>query len=211
MIKVGITGGIGSGKTTVCKVFELLNVPVYYADVEAKQILNSNDEVKLNIRKAFGNEVLNEDNEIDKKKLASFVFTNKEKLDMLNSFIHPVVHEHFENWLKQHASQKYILKEAAILFESNAYKLMDKVITVIAPLEIKINRVMQRDKLTKQQIEQRISNQISDEEKIKHSQFVIHNDELQLLIPQILNVHQELTKEPSPTLPHGEETNTQAT
>lgn len=203
MIKVGITGGIGSGKTTVCKVFELLNVPVYYADVEAKQILNSNDEVKLNIRKAFGNEVFNEGNEIDKMKLATFVFNNKEKLDTLNSLIHPVVHEHFENWLKQHSSQKYILKEAAILFESNAYKLMDKVITVIAPLELKINRVMQRDKLTKQQIEQRISNQISDEEKIKHSQFVIHNDEQQLLIPQILNVHHELTKELSPTLPKG--------
>ncbi|MDO9184729.1 MAG: dephospho-CoA kinase [Bacteroidia bacterium] len=194
MIKVGITGGIGSGKTTVCKVFELLGVPVYYADIEAKQILDSNLEVKKNIINTFGNSVLNDEEKIDKKKLASLVFNNKENLEKLNSIVHPAVREHFENWLQQHSTQKYILKEAAILFESGSYKLVDKVIAVVAPLELKISRTMQRDKVTQAEVELRISNQLNDDEKIKRSQFVIHNDEQQLLIPQILNIHDQITK-----------------
>ena len=192
MIKVGITGGIGSGKTTVCKIFELLDVPVYYADDEAKKILDSNEEIKLQISNTFGSEIINAEGKIDKKKLASFVFNDKEKLEKLNSIIHPAVREHFENWAKQHSSQKYTLKEAAILFESGANKLVDKVITVTAPLELRINRAMKRDRITREQVEQRISKQISDEEKLKRSQFVIHNDENQLLIPQILNIHHQL-------------------
>jgi len=194
MIKVGITGGIGSGKTTVCKIFELLGVPVYYADDEAKKFLDSNDEVKTGILKFFGSEVLNPEGEIDKKKLASLVFNNKEQLEKLNSIVHPAVRVNFEKWLKQHSSKKYILEEAAILFESGAYKLMDKVIVVIAPIDLKLNRAMKRDKISKEEVEQRISNQISDEEKIKRSQFVIHNDEKQLMIPQILNIHEQLMK-----------------
>jgi dephospho-CoA kinase len=194
MIKVGITGGIGSGKTTVCKVFELLGVPVYYADIEAKQILDSNLEVKKNIINTFGNSVLNDEEKIDKKKLASLVFNNKENLEKLNSIVHPAVREHFENWLQQHSTQKYILKEAAILFESGSYKLVDKVIAVVAPLELKISRTMQRDKVTQAEVELRISNQLNDDEKIKRSQFVIYNDEQQLLIPQILNIHDQITK-----------------
>lgn len=194
MIKVGITGGIGSGKTTVCKIFELLGVPVYYADIEAKEILNSDLGVRSNVLKTFGDSVLNDEGQIDKKKLASFVFNNKENLEKLNSIVHPAVREHFENWLNQHSSQKYILKEAAILFESGSYKLVEKIITVVAPLELKINRTMERDKITREQVEQRINNQISDEEKIKRSQFVIHNDEQQLLIPQILEIHHQLIK-----------------
>lgn len=194
MIKIGITGGIGSGKTTVCKVFELLGVPVYYADIEAKQILNSNLEVRSNILNTFGNSILNDGEKIDKKKLASLVFNNKENLEKLNSIVHPAVREHFENWLQQHSTQKYILKEAAILFESGSYKLVDKVITVVAPLELKISRTMQRDKVTQAEVELRISNQLNDDEKIKRSQFVIHNDEQQLLIPQILNIHGQITK-----------------
>lgn len=194
MIKIGITGGIGSGKTTVCKVFELLGVPVYYADIEAKQILDSNLEVRSNILNTFGNSILNDEEKIDKKKLASLVFNNKENLEKLNSIVHPAVREHFENWLQQHSTQKYILKEAAILFESGSYKLVDKVIAVVAPLELKISRTMQRDKVTQAEVELRISNQMNDDEKIKRSQFVIHNDEQQLLVPQILNIHGQITK-----------------
>jgi dephospho-CoA kinase len=194
MIKIGITGGIGSGKTTVCKVFELLGVPVYYADIEAKQILDSNLEVKKNIINTFGNSVLNDEDKIDKKKLASLVFNNKENLEKLNSIVHPPVREHFENWLQQHSTQKYILKEAAILFESGSYKLVDKIIAVVAPLELKISRTIQRDKVTQAEVQLRISNQLNDDEKIKRSQFVIHNDEQQLLIPQILNIHDQITK-----------------
>jgi len=194
MIKVGITGGIGSGKTTVCKVFELLGIAVYYSDNESKQLLDSNAEVKESIVKTFGSGVLNDSGIIDKKKLAALVFNNKEKLEKLNSVVHPAVGTHFENWLLQHSSQKYILKEAAILFESNAYKLVDKIITVTAPLELKISRAMHRDKISREQVEQRMKNQISDEEKVKRSQFAIYNDEQQLLIPQILNIHYQLNK-----------------
>ena len=192
MLKIGITGGIGSGKSTVCRVFELLDIPVYYADYEAKKLLDSNEDVKKNILKAFGSEVLSDSGSVDKKKLASLVFNDKAKLEKLNSIVHPAVNEHFIDWQKKYSSQKYILKEAAILFESGAYKFMDKVIAVIAPLELKINRAMQRDKITREQVMQRMGNQMKEEEIIKRSQFIINNDEQQLLIPQIISLHKQL-------------------
>lgn len=194
MLKVGITGGIGSGKTTVCKVFHLLGVPVYYADEEAKKLLEENAEVKSKIIQTFGIEVTDEIARIDRKKLASLVFNDKENLDKLNSIVHPAVAKHFDDWLKENKTAKYILKEAAILFESGAYKMTDKVITVVAPIELKIARAMERDKTDREAIEQRINNQMSDEDKMKRSQFVIKNDEIELLIPQVLEIHQELIK-----------------
>jgi dephospho-CoA kinase len=193
MIKIGITGGIGSGKSTVCAVFELLAIPVYYADDEAKKILDA-DAVRKSIIAVFGNDVLNGKGAVDRKKISSIVFNDKKKLEQLNSIIHPAVADHFTNWLKQHSSYKYIVKEAAILFESNAYKQVDQVITVVAPTELRIKRTMQRDAISKEQVEQRMNYQMSDEEKIKRSQFVIHNDEEQLLIPQILLIHEQLSK-----------------
>ncbi len=194
MIKVGITGGIGSGKTTICRLFELLGIPVYYSDDESKQLLDSNMDVKAGIVKTFGNDLLSESGLIDKKKLASLVFNNKEALEKLNSIVHPAVRAHFENWLNQHSAQKYILKEAAILFESNAYKRVDKIITVTAPAEMKISRAMHRDKISREQVEHRMMNQISDEKKINRSEFVIYNDEQKLLIPQVINIHNQLNK-----------------
>lgn len=192
MHKIGITGGIGSGKSTVCKVFELLDVPVYYADEEAKKLLDNDVEVKDKILQQFGAEVMDEKHSIDRKKLAAIVFNNTEKLSRLNAIVHPAVANHFESWLKKHEQSKYILKEAAILFESGAYKGVDEVITVIAPQELKIARVIKRDKSTPELVMQRIKSQLSDEEKIKRSQYVIHNDEQQLLIPQILLIHNKL-------------------
>lgn len=192
MLKVGITGGIGSGKSTVCKVFELLKVPVYYTDIAAKELLDNDTGVKDKIIGVFGKEMLAEKNTIDKKRLASVVFNDKLKLEQLNAIVHPAVALHFEAWLKENAASKYIIKEAAILFESGADKGVDKVITVVAPLELKITRVIQRDKTSREQVEQRIKAQMSDEEKIKRSQFVIHNDERELLIPQIIRIHKEL-------------------
>jgi dephospho-CoA kinase len=194
MLKIGITGGIGSGKTTVCKVFQLLGIPVYFADDEAKKLLNTAIEIKTNIINTFGNEVVDANGIIDRKILASKVFNNKENLEKLNGIVHPAVAKHFENWLNENKSAKYILKEAAILFESNAYKAVDKVITVTAPIELKIQRAIQRDNTDRTTIEQRIKNQLSDEEKIKRSHFVIHNDEQQLLIPQIIDIHHKLIK-----------------
>ena len=192
MIKVGITGGIGSGKTTVCKVFQILGVPIYFADIRAKVILDTNEEVKLKIINCFGNELLSDSGFVDRIKLAAFVFNSKEKLEKLNAILHPLVQIDFENWLKQHGTYNYILKEAAILFESGSFKNLDSIITVIAPLDLRISRVMFRDDISKSQIESRIDKQISDEEKIKRSQFVIYNNEEEFLIPQILKIHKQL-------------------
>lgn len=192
MIKIGITGGIGSGKSTACKIFELLGVPVYYSDDESKKLLTSDNELKNAIVKTVGEDVLNEEGLIDRKKLAELIFNNKENLTKINNIIHPAVAKHFENWVKAHAHQPYILKEAAILFESGAYKQVDKIIAVTSSKELKIERAMKRNGSTREQVEQRINNQMSDEEIIKRSQFVIHNNEEELIIPQVLKIHKQL-------------------
>ncbi|MGB3947910.1 MAG: dephospho-CoA kinase [Bacteroidia bacterium] len=193
MFKVGITGGIGVGKTTVCKVFELLGVPIYYSDEAAKIVIETQN-VKTKIIEAFDSDVLTSDNALDKKKLAAIVFNDKSKLNVLNSIVHPAVDAHFKQWLSAHATDSYIIKEAAILFESGASLAMDKVITVTAPLELKIQRAMMRDTSTREQIEERIKNQMNDDEKIKRSNFVIYNDNQQLVIPQVINVHESIRK-----------------
>ena len=191
MLKLGITGGIGSGKTTVCKLFELLGIPVYYSDEESKKLLAENMAVKEQVVALFGNSILDEEKNIDRKKLASLVFNNKEQLEKLNAILHPAVGIHFEQWLKKQ-NAPYILKEAAILFESGAYKQVDKVITVVAPLDLKIQRTIKRDGATKEAILSRMQLQLNDEEKVKRSDFVIQNDEQTLLIPQVLDVHKAL-------------------
>lgn len=190
MITVGITGGIGSGKSTVCAVFELLGIPVYYADAEARKILDD-PEVRNVISKLFGNEVLN-NNSVDRKKLAAIVFNDSQKLDKLNSIVHPAVKQHFADWCEAHKEHAYVLKEAAILFESETYKNVQKIITVTAPPEIKISRVMKRDGVSKEEVEKRMASQLSDGEKIKRSDFVLLNNEEQLLIPAILEIHGQL-------------------
>jgi dephospho-CoA kinase len=193
MFKVGITGGIGVGKTTVCKVFELLGVPIYYSDDAAKIVLETQD-VKTKIVEAFGSDVLASDGALDKKKLAAIVFNDKTKLAILNSIVHPAVETHFKQWMSSHTNAPYIIKEAAILFESGASLAMNKIITVTAPLELKIQRAMMRDKSSREQIEERIKNQLSDDEKINRSDFVIYNDNQQLVIPQVINTHEAILK-----------------
>ena len=192
MKKVGITGGIGSGKTTVCKVFELLGVHVFYSDDESKKLLFNDADIKRKILEAFGDAVLSASGFVDRKLLSSVVFNNKEKLEQLNAILHPAVGHRFEQWVEENKQHPYIIKEAAILFESGAYKQVDMVITVTAPVSLKIQRAMKRDNITMEQVEQRILNQMSDEDKMARSQFVVHNDEHHLLIPQILKIHSEL-------------------
>ena len=191
MLKIGITGGIGSGKTTVSRVFELLGIPVYYADDESKKILNSDKTAKESVIKVFGDSILNKDGQIDRKKLAGLVFNKKEELDKLNAILHPAVGKHFDKWAKEQ-NAPYCLKEAAILFESGAYKQVDRVVAVVAPLELKINRTIKRDGITKEEVLARINNQLSDEEKVKRADFIVQNDELQLLIPQVLKLHRQI-------------------
>lgn len=194
MLKVGITGGIGSGKTTVCKVFETLGVPVYYADLEAKKIQEEDAEVKGAILKEFGENILNASGSIDRAKLAAIVFNDKDKLQKLNNIVHPAVANHFNNWLTANKTSKYTLQEAAILFESGVYKRVDKIISVIAPVDIRILRTAKRDSISEELVQQRMKNQISDEEKIKRSDFIIYNDEQQLLIPQVIRIHEQLNQ-----------------
>ncbi len=194
MLKIGITGGIGSGKTTVCKLFELLGTPVYYADDASKKLLIEDPEIKKSILTIFGEEVLDEDRFISRKKVAALVFGNDDNLKKLNAIMHPAVARHFDSWLKQYDTHPYVVKEAAIMFESGAYLQMDKIITVVAPEALRIARVMKRDMVQKKDIQQRMQAQLTDEEKIKRSQYVILNDEVQLVIPQVLELHKIFNK-----------------
>jgi dephospho-CoA kinase len=191
MMIVGITGGIGTGKSTVCSVFETLGIPVYYADAEARKLLES-PSIANALAEVFGAGIIIQ-GKADRKKIATLVFNDKQKLEQLNSIVHPVVKEHFASWCEQHLDYPYVIKEAAILFESGTYKQAHKIITVTAPLELKISRVMKRDTISEEEVRKRVNNQLSDDEKVKRSHYVLVNDEKQLLIPQILKIHGELT------------------
>ncbi len=191
MKRIGITGGIGSGKTIICKVFELLGVPVFYADDEAKKLYYHKD-VKDTIIKKYGNEIYTAEGKLNREYLAQIIFSNPQELKFVNSLIHPLVGEAYMQWCEKYKYLPYTLKEAAILFESSAYKEMDKVITVSAPKEIRINRIMKRDNLTRAQIEERMNNQWTEEERLAKADFVIYNNDEQLVLPQIIELHQIL-------------------
>lgn len=171
---VGITGGIGSGKSTAAKFFEELGIPVYNSDTRAKIIQNENSEVKVKIIKAFGEDSYNEYG-LNKPYLSKQVFQNNEKLNILNSIVHPAVFQDFENWKKAQKSD-IVMKEAAILIESGSYKDCDVVISVVVDLETRIARTVERDGLSREEILARINNQISDEERIAKSDFIIDNN-----------------------------------
>ncbi|MBW1619324.1 MULTISPECIES: dephospho-CoA kinase [Empedobacter] len=170
----GITGGIGSGKSTAAKFFEELGIPVYNSDTRAKTIQNENSEVKVKIIAAFGEEAYNE-NGLNKPYLSKQVFQNNEKLKLLNSIVHPAVFQDFENWKKAQKSD-IVMKEAAILIESGSYKDCDVVISVVVDIETRIARTIERDGLSREEILARINNQISDEERIAKSDFIIDNN-----------------------------------
>jgi dephospho-CoA kinase len=192
MLKVGITGGIGAGKSTVAKIFEQLGIPVYKADDKARILFNTNDEVKLKIKALFGEDSYLENGTLSRKKIADTVFNNNADLEKLNAIIHPAVIADFEDWVtKQNAP--FILKEAAILFESGTHKGLDKIITVSAPKQTRINRVIARDSVTQQQVESRMQNQWTEEQRVEAADFVIYNDDSQLVIPQVLDVFRNLS------------------
>jgi dephospho-CoA kinase len=190
MIKVGLTGNIGSGKSTVARVFEILGIPVYHADAEAKKFLDDKN-VRDSLIREFGSEIF-ENGMINRKKLANLVFNSKDALNFLNSLIHPLVRKDFENWTAVHSESSYIIQEAAILFESGFYKMFDRVITVTSSLEQAVSRVVARDGVSEKDVLNRMKNQWSSEKKQKLADFVIYNDESKLVIPQILEIHNEL-------------------
>jgi dephospho-CoA kinase len=190
MIQLCITGGIGSGKTTLCKVLEQFNIPVYYADDAAKHLLQT-PKIQALVQIAFGDTVCS-NGSVDKQKLASIVFVNEEKLNQLNSIIHPAVAEDYVRWLKQHQNKKIVAKEAAILFESGSYRQCDKILCVYAPTKVRIQRAMQRSQLSKEEVMSRMKKQLPESQKIKRSDFVIFNDNKRMVLPQVLKVLKEL-------------------
>lgn len=191
---VGVTGGIGSGKSTVCKVFSTLGIPVYDSDSEAKLMYDRYPELKEKVKNLFSDDVLDKNGNINKKKLGEIIFKDEAKLQSLNQLIHPLVKWDFTNWVETHQGFPYLIKEAAILFESGANAKCDKIITVTSPSELKYQRIKLRDKKSTLEIENIIKSQMSDEEKIAKSDFVIYNDEKQLVVPQVLKIHEALLK-----------------
>ncbi len=191
MIKVGITGGIGSGKSTVCRVFEVLGIPVFEADLVAKRLQNTDPQIRSQLIDLFGTDVYLPDQTINRKYLAPIVFNNPSLLAKLNAIVHPVVRKTFEEWFRQQDAP-YVLHEAAILFESGFYKMMDKTIVVVANEEERIQRVMKRDQATIDLIRQRIQNQWTDNERIKLADYIISNNDNELIIPQIVEIDKKI-------------------
>ncbi|RYF81890.1 MAG: dephospho-CoA kinase [Chitinophagaceae bacterium] len=189
-MRIGLTGGIGSGKTTVAKIFETLGIPVYYADDAAKRIMHENVALRQQITEYFGAEVY-AGNQLNRALLASLVFNNPENLALLNSLVHPLTIADADAWMQQQQTP-YTIKEAALVFESDVYKHLDKVIGVSAPYELRLQRTMQRDNIGRAAVEARMARQMDEEEKMKRCDFIIYNDEKQLLIPQVVALHEEL-------------------
>ena len=192
MIKIGLTGGIGSGKTLVSKVFSQFGIPVFNADYNAKLILNQDIEVISEITKHFGD--LYSQEGINKEKFASIIFNNPKDLKKVNAIIHPKVLEYFNSWVTKQQNADYIIKEAAILFESNTHKDLDMTINVHADELVRINRVVKRDKSTIENVKSRIKNQISDNDRINIADFTIYNNGDRMLLPQILEIHNKILK-----------------
>ena len=190
MLKIGITGGIGSGKSTVAKVFEVLDIPVYYADDAAKRLMNEDEQLKEKIQLQFGNEVY-KNGQLDKKHLANIVFKSPQQLALLNALVHPATLQDAERWM-QKQSTAYAIKEAALIFESGAHEHLDYVIGVTAPAPLRILRTMQRDGITREEVIARLDKQMDDTIKMKLCDFVINNDEQEMLLPQILSLHEKL-------------------
>ncbi|MEA3317583.1 MAG: dephospho-CoA kinase [Bacteroidota bacterium] len=193
MLKVGITGGIGSGKTTVCKVFSALGISVFYADIEAKNILDSNNLVKSKLIKKFGEDIY-KNNLLDRAKLAMKIFSDNKALEFVNSVVHPEVRKVFYDFCDKHKDEKYIIEEAAILFESGANKDLDYVISVSADENTRISRVMNRDNVNFDSVKNRMNSQFDDSIRKKMADEIIINNNDVMLLPQIIKIHQKLNK-----------------
>jgi dephospho-CoA kinase len=189
MLKIGITGGIGSGKTTVCEIFSALNIPVFYADTEAKKVMTADSVLVNDIKELFGNNAYDKAGYLNRKYIADQVFDNETRLKQLNSLVHPAVFRAFDHWI-QTVKAPYILKEAALLFESDSYQSCDFTIAVSAPFEARIARVMHRDNVSREQVLARSKNQMDDDLKTAKADFVIYNSGTELLIPQVLSLHE---------------------
>ncbi len=190
MLKVGITGGIGSGKSTICHFFSLLGIPVFNADQQAKRIMNESSLVRSKMMVHFGKDIYLKNQTIDREKLAGIIFNSPPLLQMVNAIVHPEVRNYFFDWCKRQQSP-YIIHEAAILFESGFYEMMDYTILITAPEQQRIERVMKRDQSSSQQIRERISKQWPDQEKMKLADFIMKNDNRELVLPALIKLDQK--------------------
>jgi dephospho-CoA kinase len=188
--KLGITGGIGSGKTSVCRVFVVLGIPVFSADREARELMEKDKILISKINSTIGKDLYS-GGSLDRMELAKIIFNDSELLKKINSVVHPAVFEAFEKWAVNQTAA-YVIMEAAILFESGAAKFVDKVATVVAPAEQRVERVIQRNKLSRDQVMERMRNQMGDEERIKLSDYIINNSENDMIIPEILRIHNDI-------------------
>jgi dephospho-CoA kinase len=191
MLKIGLTGGIGSGKSTVAEIFRTLGVPVFNSDQVARDLQENDPDVIAAMKKSFGEKVFT-GGKLDRSKMASEVFKDKEKLQLLNSIIHPAVGKAFEKFLSENAAKPYAIKEAAILFELVLEKQLDEMITITAPEEIRIERVMRRDGVSEADVRARMKNQLPDETKAALSSFVLVNEGTGLVLPQVIAAHEKI-------------------
>jgi len=192
MLKVGITGNIGSGKSTVSGVFKILGVPVYDSDLRAKLLLVENAELKLKIIDLLGHDSYFLDGTLNRKYISDKIFVSPVLVSQMNAIVHPAVFADFDNWYLKQSQSPYVLKEAALLFESKSYADLNKLIVISAPEDIRIKRTMLRDNLTREAVIQRQNNQIPQEEKEKLADFIILNDDSKLVVPQVLKIHKDL-------------------
>lgn len=195
MKKVGITGGIGSGKSIVCQIFRLLGIPVYSADAHAKRLMQESPALRKALIKTFGENVYKTDGALDRQYLAGIVFHDAAKLDQLNQLVHPAVVEDYAQWVLQFPNAPYTLREAAILYESGTWKDLDAVLLVDAPEELRIKRVMTRDGRKEAEIRAIISRQWTSEKKKEYANYIIENDETHMVIPRVLEIHQLLKQQ----------------
>lgn len=192
MLKVGITGSIGSGKSTIASIFQVLEIPVYNSDERAKFLMNHDSTLRKKLADRFGSDIFGEQGSLQNQKLANIVFNDREALETLNNLVHPRVRQDFEKWTSQVVGSSYLLQEAALLVETGTYQNLDRLITVTAPEEIRIQRIMERDQVDRKSVQIRMDNQLPESKKVAKSDFVIVNDGNQLVIPQVLEIHRKL-------------------
>ncbi len=193
MKKIGLTGGIGSGKSTVAHIFEVLGIPVYYADAASKRLMNEDEELKEKIKNSFGEDAYI-NGELNRKYLSDRVFNDSQKINLLNSLVHPATIKDALEWMRMQKTP-YVIKEAALIFESGSNRDLDYVIGVKSPIDLRVKRSMARDNISEDQVHARMNKQMDEEAKIRLCDYVIENDEQQMLIPQVLALHGKFLKE----------------
>lgn len=198
MLKIGITGGIGVGKTVVSRMFALLGIPVYDSDARAKWVMRHDETLQQELIETYGAEAFTEEGDLNRTYLAKVVFNNPQRLQQLNALVHPHVRNDFFAWIAGHADKPYVIKEAALMYESEAWKQIDRMIAVYAPMDVRIKRLLLRDThRTEEDIIAIIEKQLSEEEKMKRADDIIYNDDQQLVIPQVLALHEQFLKQAS--------------